>query len=28
MASNKVILNVGGEKYTTSIDTLTAREQG
>jgi hypothetical protein len=28
MASSKVILNVGGEKYTTSIDTLTAREQG
>lgn len=28
MASSKVILDVGGEKYTTSIDTLTAREQG
>ncbi|CAF4269018.1 unnamed protein product, partial [Adineta steineri] len=27
MASSKVILDVGGEKYTTSIDTLTAREQ-
>ncbi|CAF3237045.1 unnamed protein product [Rotaria sp. Silwood2] len=27
MASNKVILDVGGEKYTTSVDTLTAREK-
>jgi hypothetical protein len=28
MASSKVILDVGGDEYTTSIDTLTAREQG
>jgi hypothetical protein len=28
MASSKVIFDVDGEKYTTSIDTLTAREQG
>jgi len=27
MASSKVILNVGGELYTTSVDTLTAREK-
>lgn len=27
MASNKIILDVGGEKYTTSVDTLTAREE-
>jgi hypothetical protein len=27
MASSKVILDVGGEKYTTSVDTLTAREK-
>jgi hypothetical protein len=27
MASSKVILNVGGEQYTTSVDTLTAREK-
>ena len=27
MASRKVILNVGGEVFTTSVDTLTAREK-
>lgn len=27
MASGKVILNVGGEQYTTSVDTLTTREE-